>query len=42
MNNRTSTLKSIVDKYNSTSLIVRIVIGLVIGLILGLLVPGAQ
>ena len=42
MNSSTSTLKSIVNKYNSTSLIVRIVIGLVIGLILGLLVPGAQ
>ena len=42
MNDSTSFLKSLVAKYNSTSLIVRIVIGLIIGLILGLLVPGAQ
>ena len=42
MNDSTSFLKSLVAKYNSTSLIVRIIIGLVIGLILGLLVPGAQ
>ncbi|MCR5748355.1 MAG: serine/threonine transporter SstT [Lachnospiraceae bacterium] len=32
--------KKIVEKYNETSLILRIVIGLVIGSVLGLLVPG--
>ncbi len=34
-------LKSIVKKYNSTSLIIRIVIGLIIGAILGLIAPQA-
>lgn len=34
-------MKSIVQKYNSTSLILRIIIGLVIGAILGLVVPQA-
>ncbi len=38
----TSTLNRIVSRYNSVSLIMRIVIGLVIGLILGLICPGAQ
>ena len=42
MNQSTTFLKSVVAKYNSMSLIFRILIGLVIGLILGLAVPGAQ
>lgn len=35
------TLKKIAAKYNSTSLILRILIGLIVGTLLGLLVPGA-
>ena len=38
----TSTLNKLVSRYNSVSLIVRIVIGMIIGLILALLCPGAQ
>ncbi|MBR2736416.1 MAG: serine/threonine transporter SstT, partial [Firmicutes bacterium] len=35
-------MKSILQKYSSTSLILRIVIGLIIGACLGILVPGAS
>ena len=35
-----ATLKSIVKKYNETSLILRILTGIVIGVILALTVPG--
>ena len=35
-------MKSIVQKYNSTSLILRIVIGLIIGACLGIFLPGAS
>ncbi len=35
-----NTFKGIVNKYNNTSLILRIVIGLIIGVILGLVIPG--
>ena len=38
----TSTLNKLVSRYNSVSLIVRIVIGMIIGLILALICPGAQ
>ena len=33
-------MKTLIEKYNSTSLIIRIIIGMVIGVILGLLFPG--
>lgn len=36
-----SFFKKVVDKYNTSSLILRIIIGLVVGTILGLVVPGA-
>lgn len=35
------TLKKVVEKYNSTSLILRIVIGLIVGAVLALAVPQA-
>ena len=35
------TLKRVVEKYNSTSLILRIVIGLIVGAVLALAVPQA-
>ena len=37
-----ATFKNIIARYNSISLITRILIGLIIGLILGLICPGAQ
>lgn len=40
MKSITAALKTCVKKYNSTSLILRIVIGLAIGIVLALLVPG--
>ena len=41
MNQVTKAAKSLVAKYNSASLILRIAIGLVIGAVLGVLCPGA-
>ena len=41
MNQLTKAAKTLAAKYNSTSLILRIVIGLVVGAVLALAVPGA-
>ena len=41
MNQLSKAAKSLADKYNQTSLILRIAIGLVVGALLALVVPGA-
>ena len=41
MNQLSKAAKSMADKYNQTSLILRIAIGLVVGALLALVVPGA-